>query len=156
MTEDAAKLGLVLTEGAKDTILKNNEPSAMAAGIDDDGKISLITIVLAVPNLTNQQATGMAVKAIRSAGHSTSFNATGMLFPITLTEQGRKTDALYLCLETKDGWAEDSIITYKKNFFGRWKFDAPRNQKAEARVFGPRGDELIALLGEASEEISFE
>lgn len=150
MTADALdRICALLTGVLQNSLKKGNEPQAMAVGMDENGKFDLTAIVLAIPNISNRQATGFAVKALRESDQFSHYAAVGMSFPITLTgKDGKKRDALYVCLEQRNGSAEDIIFTYSKRFFGGYKFDPPQGQKAEARVFGPKGDELVALVSE--------
>jgi hypothetical protein len=150
-SEAVNKVCALLTGFSEKSLREGKEPLACAVGIDEQGKMDLISLVFAVPNATNRQMIGIAVKALREADKEHRFVAVGMCFPVTLTNKdGSKSDALYVCLEERNGEAEDVLFAYRKKFFGGVKFDPPQSKLAEARVYGPKGDELIAESGAVS------
>ena len=125
------------------------EGQAFVVGMYPDGKFNLTTVVImAIPGATNRHQMGFLVNALRQQDQESNYVAVGMALDMTFTsrEKGKKSDALYVCLEDREGNAEDVIFPYKKKFIGGFKLESPQSKMTEPRVYGPKGDELVALV----------
>jgi len=126
-----------------------DEGQAFLVGMTPDDKFEVTTVVvMAIPGATNRHQMGFLVNALREQDLQNHYKAVGMALDVTVADATtrRKTDALYVCLEDRDGNAEDIMFPYKRKLLGGFKLETPQSKKAEPRVFGPKGDELVALV----------
>lgn len=146
-TNDLDRVCAVLTGMFQNAKKSRDEGSHCVVGMTPDGKFELTMVVMGIPDANNRQQMGILVNALREHDKEKNYTAVGMALDVTFTEaNGRKTDALYVCLENRDGEAQDVVFPYKRKLFGGFKLEAPQSKMAEPRVFGPKGDELVALV----------
>jgi hypothetical protein len=124
------------------------EGQAFVVGMDADEKLHLTYVVIGVPGATNRHQMGILVNALRQQDEESKFVAVGMALDVTFDDQasGNKADALYVCLEDREGNAEDVIFPYRKKLLSGFKLDSPQSMVTEPRVYGPKGNELVSLL----------
>ena len=148
VTDRMNKVCVLLTGIAKKMKQSKDEGQAFVAGMDVDEKLHLTCVVIGVSGATNRHQMGILVNALRDQDEKTKFVAVGICLDVTFTEQstGKKTDAIYVCLEDRDGNAQDVVFPYKKRLLGGFKVESPQSKVAEPRVYGPKGDELVALI----------
>ena len=142
----------VLTGAAK-KVKKDHDPGIFVAGMDSQEKLHLTAVVMGM-RTSNRHQMGILVNALREQDAKTRYSAVGMCFSVELTinDTGRTQDALYVCLEDRDGNAEDVIFPWKKKRFGGFDLEPPASKEVEPRVYGPKGDELVALVKEKIRE----
>jgi hypothetical protein len=147
------KVCAVLTGAAK-RVKKDQDPGIFVVGMDTDEKFHLTAVVIGVQT-SNRHQMGILVNALREQDAKTSYSAVGICLNVELSnnDSGKKQDALYVCLEDRFGNAEDLIFPWKKKRFGGFELDRPSSKEAEPRVFGTKGDELVALVKERVTEV---
>ena len=125
-----------------------DEGQAFIVGMDADEKLHVTCVVIAVTTPSNRHQMGILVNALRTQDQNTPFLAVGICLDVRFRDQatGKETDALYVCLEDREGHAEDVVFPYRKHLFGGFKLDKPQSKIAEPRVYGPKGDELVSLI----------
>jgi len=143
------KVCAVLTGAAKNVKKNDQDAGTFVAGMDSNEKFHLTAVVIGVP-ASNRHQMGILVNALREQDAKTSYSAVGMCLNVELnhSDSGKKQDALYVCLEDRFGNAEDLIFPWKKKRFGGFELEQPVPKVVEPRVFGPQGDELVALVRE--------
>jgi hypothetical protein len=152
VTERMNKVCAVLTGAAK-KVKKEEDPGIFVAGMDSDEKFHLTAVVMGI-RTSNRHQMGILVNALREQDMKTSYSAVGMCLNVDLDDNdtGKKQEALYVCLEDRFGNAEDLIFPWKKKRFGGFELEPPTSKVVEPRVFGPNGDELVALVKEKVRE----
>jgi len=148
LANDLDRVCAVLTGLFKQMKKGADQWQAFIVGMTADWKFHVTTIIIGVPDATNRHVMGILVNAARQQDQKNKFTAVGMALDVTFTENAteRKTDALYVCLENREGNAQDVVFPYKKKLLGGFKLDTPQSKPAEPRVYGPLGDELVALI----------
>ena len=124
------------------------EGQAFIAGMTAEGKFDVTTVVTLGRSESNRHQMGLLVNALRQKDQEAHYIAVGIALDVAFTDQanGRKTDALYVCLEDRQGNAKDVVFPYKKKLLGGFRLETPRTKVTEPRVYGPKGDELVALI----------
>jgi putative lipoic acid-binding regulatory protein len=153
VTERMNKVCAVLTAAAK-RVKKDADPGTFIVGMDSDGKFHLTAVVIGV-RASNRHQMGILVNALREQDTKTSYSAVGMCLNVELSDNdfGKKQEALYVCLEDRFGNAEDVIFFWRKKRFGGFELERPTSKEVEPRVFGAKGDELVALVKERITEV---
>ncbi|HKW32752.1 MAG TPA: hypothetical protein VJN92_07090 [Candidatus Acidoferrum sp.] len=125
-----------------------DEGQVFIVGMYPDGKFNLTCVMLGVPGASNSQQMGFLVNALRQQDQEKNYAAVGMALDVRFTEKAirKNTDVVYVCLEDREGNAEDVIFPYKEKFLGGFKLERPDSRVVEPRVYGPKGDELVALV----------
>lgn len=126
-----------------------DEGQAFIVGMYPDGKFNLTCVMMfEIPGASNRHQMGFLVNALREQDQATNFVAVGMALDVRFTDKasGKKTETLYVCLEDREGNAEDVVFPYKKKLLGGFLLEAPQSTMTEPRVYGPKGDELVALV----------
>ncbi|GAC1638075.1 MAG: hypothetical protein NVS9B14_18360 [Candidatus Acidiferrum sp.] len=152
---DLDRVCAVLTSMFQRIKKSKDEGQAFLVGLTPDDKFEVTTVVImAIQGATNRHQMGFLVKALREQDQEKQYKAVGMALDVAIADSaGHKTDALYVCLEDREGNAEDVVFPYKKKLLGGFKLGAPQSKTAEPRVFGPKGDELIALVNDRTKSI---
>lgn len=148
VTDNMNRVCAVLTGTFKQIKKSKDEGQAFIVGMYPDGKFNLTWVVIGVPGATSRHQMGILVNALRQQDQESNYTAVGMALDVTFTDgaSGKNTEALYVCLEDREGNAEDVVFPYKKKFLGGFKLEAPQSKVTEPRVYGPKGDELVALV----------
>jgi hypothetical protein len=152
VTERMNKVCAVLTGAAK-KVKKANDPGIFVAGMDSSENLHLTAVVIGIQT-SNRHQLGILVNALREQDAKTSYSAVGMCLNVELSDNdtGKKQEALYVCLEDRFGNAEDLFFPWKKKRFGGFELERPTAKVVEPRVYGPKGDELVALVKERVRE----
>lgn len=152
VTENMNKVCAVLT-GAARKVKKEEDPGIFVAGMDSDEKLHLTAVVMGI-RTSNRHQIGILVNALREQDVKTSYSAVGMCWNVELNDNdtGKKQEALYVCLEDRFGNAEDLIFAWKKKRLGGFELEHSTSKVVEPRVYGPNGDELVALVKEKIRE----
>lgn len=148
VTERMNRVCAVLT-GAARKVRKEEDPGIFVAGMDSSEKLHITAVVMGI-RASNRHQMGILVNALREQDLKTPYSAVGMCLTVELNsnDAGKPQEALYVCLEDRYGNAEDLIYPWKKKRFGGFDLEEPTSKVVEARVFGPNGDELVALVKE--------
>src|SRR5258708_13262014 len=95
-----------------------DEGQAFVAGMEVDEKLHLTCVVIGVSGATNRHQMGILVNALRDQDEKTKFVAVGICLDVTFTEQstGKKTDAIYVLLEDRDGNPQVAVFPYNNQF----------------------------------------
>lgn len=152
VTERMNKVCAVLT-GAAMKVKKEEDSGIFVAGMDSEEKFHLTAVVIGIQT-SNRHQMGILVNSLREQDVETSYSAVGMCLNVVLNDDdtGKKQEALYVCLEDRFGNAEDLIFAWKKKRFGGFELEHPISKVVEPRVYGPKGDELVALVKEKLRE----
>jgi len=148
-TNDFDRVCAVVTSMFQQMKQIKGEGQAFLVGMTPDDKFEVTTVVImATQGSTNRHQMGFLVNALREQDQQHHYKAVGMALDVAIADEptGRTIDALYVCLEDRAGNAEDVVFPYRRKLLGGFKLDAPQSRKAEPRVFGPKGDELVALV----------
>ena len=96
------------------------EGQAFIVGMSAEGKFDVTTVIISVPGASNRHQIGIMVDALRKRDQDANYTAVGMALDVTFTDHasGRKTDALYVCLEDRQGNAKDVVFPYQKKLLG--------------------------------------
>lgn len=145
VTENMNRVCALLTGSFVQMKEKKEEGQTFIVGMYPDGKFNLTCVI---PGASNRHQMGFLVNALRQQDQEEKFIAVGMALDVTFTDKasGKKTETLYVCLEDREGNAQDVIFPYKKKLFGGFSLDKPQSKPTEPRVYGPKGDELVALV----------
>lgn len=148
VTERMNRVCAVLT-GAARKVKKDEDPGIFVAGMDSEENLHLTAVVMGI-RTSNRHQMGILVNALREQDVKTSYSAVGMCWNVELNDNdtGKKQEALCVCLEDRFGNAEDLIFPWKRKRFGGFELEHPTSKVVEPRVFGPQGDELVALVRE--------
>jgi hypothetical protein len=152
VTERMNKVCAVLTGAAK-KVKKQDDPGIFVVGMDSDEGLHLTAVVIGIQT-SNRHQLGILVNALREQDAKTSYSTVGMCLNVELNDNdtGKKQEALYVCLEDRFGNAEDLFFPWKKKRFGGFELEHPTSKVVEPRVYGPKGDELVALVKERVRE----
>jgi hypothetical protein len=124
-----------------------DEPQTFIVGMNAEEKFELTTVAMIGTASNNREQLGILVNAIREQDETTKFVAVGMLLDVSLTDSsGKKSKCAYVCLEDREGNAEDLLFPYHKKLFHGFVLGKPQSKETEPRVFGSKGDELVALV----------
>ena len=148
VTERMNKVCAVLTGAAK-KVKKEEDPGIFVAGMDSKEKFHLTAVVMGI-RTSNRHQMGILVNALREQDAKTPYSTVGMCLSVELADNdtGKKQEALYVCLEDRFGNAEDLIFPWKRKRFGGFELEHSSSKEVEPRVYGPKGDELVALVKE--------
>jgi hypothetical protein len=146
------KICAVLTGAAK-KVKKQDDPGIFVAGMDSDEGFHLTAVVIGIQT-SNRHQMGVLMNALREQDAKTCYSAVRMCLNVELNDHdtGKKQEALYVCLEDRFGNAEDLFFPWKKKRFGGFELEHPTSKVVEPRVYGPKGDELVALVKEKVRE----
>src|SRR6266851_1625567 len=124
------KVCALLTGMAQKMKKTKDDGQAFVAGMDADEKLHLTCVVIGVPGATNRHQMGILVNALRDQDEKTKFVAVGICLDVTFTVRvtGKNTDALYVCLEDREGNAEDVVFPYKRKLLGGFKLQSPQSK----------------------------
>ena len=126
-----------------------DEGQVFIVGMYPDGKFNLTCVMMMeIPGASNRHQMGFLVNALRQQDQERNYVAVGMALDVRFTDRAsrKNTDVVYICLEDREGNAEDVIFPYKEKFLGGFKLGEPESKVTEPRVYGPNGDELVALV----------
>ena len=149
VTENMNRVCALLTGSFVQMKKKKEEGQAFIVGMYPDGKFHLTCVIMfEIPGASNRHQMGFLVNALRQQDQEQNFIAVGMALDVRFTDKanGKKTEALYVCLEDREGHAEDVTFPYTEKFLGGFKLGEPQSRVTEPRVYGPKGDELVALV----------
>jgi hypothetical protein len=137
----------VVPTGFAMKVKRNEEAGVFIAGLNSEEKFHFTTVVMGLQT-SNRHQMGILVNSLRDQDEKTPFSAVGMALNVELKNNatGEKQEALYVCLEDRFGNAEDIVYPRKKKLLlGGFGLGRPSSKVAEPRVYGPKGDELVAL-----------
>ena len=148
VTERMSKVCAALTSAAR-KVKKEGDPGIFVAGMDSGEKVQLTAVVMGKRASARHQM-GILLNVLREQDLRTPYSAVGMCWNVELkdNDSGRKQDALHICLEDRFGNAEELVFSWKKKRLGGFQLESPTSRVVEPRVFGPKGDELVALVKE--------
>lgn len=148
VSEKMNRVCVVLT-GVATKMRKSEGSGVFIAGIDSADQVHLTAVVVGIQT-SNRHQMGLLVNSLREQDETVSFSAVGMCLSVALTDSaaGKSQEALYVCLEDRFGSAEDLIFLWKKKLFGGWELERPTSRVVEPRVYGRKGDDLVALVKE--------
>jgi hypothetical protein len=148
VTERMSRICAALTSAAR-KVKKEHDPGIFVAGLDSEEKLHVTAVVMGKRASDGHQM-GILVNSLREQDLKTPYSAVGMCWNVELHDSGagKKREALRVCLEDRFGNAEDWLFWWKKKRLSGFELEDPTSNVVEPRVFGPSGDELVALVKE--------